>query len=388
MMPHISKPNAIEKLTQMGDVTVFEPAGDSPLSEKKAALATHPLAQCVAHLQTPKGAKPVLKTMMTTACERNCNYCPFRAGHSKTRRLTIQPDELAGAFDTVQRSGAVDGLFLSSGIIKGGATSQDKIIDTAEIIRKKYAYRGYIHLKIMPGAEYDQIACAMQLADRISINLEGATEERLARLAPKKELNGELLKALQMAHHIKQHDPRSRASIVTQFVVGAVGDTDVELLSLTDNLYNKLGLARTYYSGFHPITGTPFEDLDPIVDKREFRLYQASFLLRDYAWDVEDLPFLQSGNLRTDIDPKQAWAEANLLHNPIDVMRADKLQLMRLPNIGRKSAEAILKAREQRTIRDLGQLGKIGVRKPQMLAPYVLLDGKRPLHQLSLFDVI
>lgn len=385
MMPHISKPNAIQKLTQMGDVTVFEPAGDSPLNEKKAEMPSHPLAQCVAHLQTPKGAKPVLKTMMTTACERNCFYCPFRAGHSGTRRLTIKPDELAGAFDTVQRSGMVDGLFLSSGIIKGGATAQDKIIDTTEIIRKKYDYRGYIHLKIMPGAEYDQIARAMQLADRISINLEGATEERLAKLAPKKDLNNELLKALQMAHHIKQNDPRSRASIVTQFVVGAVGDTDVELLSLTDNLYNQLGLARTYYSGFHPIVGTPFENLDPIVDKREFRLYQASFLLRDYAWDVEDLPFLQSGNLRTDIDPKRAWADANLLHNPIDLMHADPLQLMRLPNIGRKSADAIVKARRQQHIRELGQLGKLGVRTPQQLAPYVLLNGKRPLRQLSLF---
>ena len=391
---HIHKqPDVYQKLTQMGDVTLFEPAGDSPENEShsrvkdfhKTEYQSRSLTECVSHVQTPKGAKPVLKTMMTTACERNCHYCPFRAGHSKTRRLTISPDELARAFDDLQRAKIVEGLFLSSGIIKGGVTSQDKIIDTAEIIRNHYDYKGYIHLKIMPGAEYDQLYRAMQLADRVSINLEGPTEQRLNALAPKKDLNNELLTQLQNAHHIKQNAPHIRASVVTQFVVGAVGDTDLELLSLSDQLYNRLGLARTYYSSFSPIAGTPFENLTASNPQREFRLYQSSFLLRDYKWDVEDLPFVDNGNLRLDVDPKFAWADINLRHNPIDIMRADKWQLIRVPGIGSKTADKIIKARKQRSIHDLGQLARLGVRTPEKIIPFILFNGRKPPQQLRLF---
>jgi predicted DNA-binding helix-hairpin-helix protein len=378
----IRTPNTVEKITQMGDLTLYEPAGDAPLQERYQARH---LGDCIANLQTPTGKKPVLKTMITTACERNCYYCPFRAGHNKTKRVTVKPDELARAFDQMQQAKQVDGLFLSSGIIKGGVTTQDKIIDTAEILRKRYAYRGYIHLKIMPGTDHDQLYRSMQLADRISINLEAPTRERLEALAPKKDLSAELLIQLQRAAEIKRRDPTIRASLVTQFVVGAVGDTDLELLSLSSQLYAQTGLARVYYSAFHPIVGTPLEHLTPTSPQREHRLYQSSFLLRDYAWEVEDLPFLQNGNLRTDIDPKRAWADQVLRDQPIDLMRADRLQLMRLPGIGRKGADAILKARRERAIRDLAQLARLGIRTPQQLAPYVLLDGRRPLQQLTLF---
>lgn len=146
--------DTFEKLTRMGDVTLYEPAGDSPLQEKmqgqkrlRERYQSHSLEECISNLSTPKGPKPVLKSMLTTACERNCNYCPFRAGHSKTPRVTITPDSMAKAFDTLQSSGKVDGLFLSSGIIKGGVTTQDKLIDAVEIVRKRYHYGGYIHTK-------------------------------------------------------------------------------------------------------------------------------------------------------------------------------------------------------------------------------------------------
>jgi predicted DNA-binding helix-hairpin-helix protein len=146
----------------------------------------------------------------------------------------------------------------------------------------------------MPGAETDQIVRAMQVADRVSINLEGPTPERLLALAPKKDFDGELLNRLMWAGQIKrqlaQRSPAKVASLVTQFVVGAVGDTDLELLSLSERLYNQVGLARAYYSGFSPISDTPFEGLAPTSPLREFRLYQSSFLLRDYGWDVEDCP--------------------------------------------------------------------------------------------------
>ncbi len=377
----------LTKLSQMGDVTLHEPAGDSPQSERarRQRKQEYNFSDCIANLQTPRGPKPVLKTMMTTACERNCHYCVFRAGRAKTKRVTFSPDEMASAFDTMESNGKVDGLFLSSGIIKGSVATQDKIIDTADIIRNKLRYRGYIHLKIMPGIEYDQLYRSMQLADRISVNLEAPTSARLSALAPKKIFIEELLQMLQWAQQIRQDNQHQRlASSVTQFVVGAVGDTDLELLTMSDKLYSQAKLARVYYSAFSPVPGTPFEGLPATEAIREFRLYQSSFLLRDYRWDVEELPFLRDGNLRADVDPKQAWADVNLIHQPVEIMRAEREQLLRVPGIGPVGANAIIRARRLGTLAELTHLKQIGIRSPNKLAKYVLLDGRRLPRQLDL----
>lgn len=378
----------LTKLSQMGDVTLHEPAGDSPQTERKRRSRKQEfnLNDCIAHLSTPRGPKAVMKSMMTTACERNCHYCVFRAGRAKTKRVTFSPDEMATAFDTLESAGKVDGLFLSSGIIKGSVTTQDKIIDTADIIRNKQGYRGYIHLKIMPGIEYDQLYRSMQLADRISVNLEAPTSARLAALAPKKVFVEELLQMLMWAQEIRSDNRhRKLASSVTQFVVGAVGDTDLELLTMSDKLYSLAKLARVYYSAFSPVPGTPFEDLSATEALREFRLYQSSFLLRDYTWDVEELPFLRDGNLRTDVDPKQAWADEHLLHQPIEVMTAEREQLLRIPGVGPVGANAIIRSRRRGALTELIHLKQIGIRTPQKLAKYVLLNGRQPVHQLKLF---
>ncbi|MBZ0285056.1 MAG: radical SAM protein [Anaerolineae bacterium] len=374
-------PDTIQKLSLLDDSTTFEPAGDQPRTESSAKRANQ--LPCISNVSTPKGAVPMMKTMITTACERNCFYCPFRAGRGKTQRVTVKPEELASTFDQYQRAGIAKGLFLSSGIIKGSVTTQDKILDTVEIIRRKYQYDGFIHLKIMPGAEYDQVYRAMELADRVSINLEGPTQERLNALAPKKDFAGELLQRLAWAHQIRQSGVR--ASSVTQFVVGAVGDTDLELLSISEKLYRQMGLTRAYYSGFHPVADTPFENLNPTIPIRELRLYQSSFLLRDYGWSVEELPFEASGSLRLDVDPKRAWADIYLRQSPVEIMHATRDQLMRIPGIGPRSADTILKARRQRRLTDISQLRALGIHAPEQTAPYILLNGHQPPIQLSLF---
>ena len=382
-----SIPDALTKLSQLGDTTHFEPSGDQPLVEhKRVPYQSRSLDECITNVVTPTGKKPILKAMMTTACERNCFYCPFRAGRSKTQRTTFSSDEMASAFDILYRANRVDGIFLSSGIIKGSVTTQDKIIDTIDVIRHRYEYKGYIHLKIMPGVEYEQLHRSMQLADRVSVNLEGPTQERLSALAPKKDFIDELLKMLQWAQTVRQEHPYQKlASTVTQFVVGAVGDTDQELLSLSNLLYRKLGLTRAYYSGFHPVEQTPFENRTPTDPLREHRLYQASFLLRDYGWSVEDLSFLEDGNLRIDIDPKRAWAESNLREAPIDVMKATRRQLLRVPGIGPVGAESIIRARRYDDLTDLAHLRKLHIHAPEQAAPYILLAGRRPMIQMSLF---
>lgn len=378
-------PDTVQKLTLLGDATRFEPAGAQPQQESASGPPRPPKPlPCISEVTTPTGKKPILKAMMTTACERNCFYCPFRAGRNQAHRITFTPDEMASTFAGLARSGVVDGMFLSSGIIKGSVTTQDKIIDTAELIRRKYGYRGYMHLKVMPGADYDQVRRTMQLADRVSVNLEGPTAERLNALAPKKDFWAELITRLQWIGQLKRTE-NLRASVVTQFVVGAVGDTDLELLQVSERLYQQFGLRRAYYSGFSPVHDTPFDGLTPTDPLREFRLYQASFLLRDYGWAVEDLPFQPDTNLPLHQDPKRIWAEANLRQAPIEINRATRAELLRVPGIGPVAADAILQARRHGRLQELPHLRALGVRDVDKTAPYILLNGRRPAVQLALF---
>jgi len=379
-------PDTMTKLALTSDATAFEPAGDQPQAERKRVpFQSHSLAECISNVATPQGKRPILKAMITTACERNCFYCPFRAGRSKTKRVTFSPDELASGFDTLQRAGQVQGMFLSSGIIRGSATTQDKILAAAELVRQKYDYQGYLHLKIMPGIEYDQLYQIMQLANRVSVNLEGPTQERLNALAPKKDFERELLAMLLLAEQIRRDHPYQKlAGTVTQFVVGAVGDTDRELLAMSQRLYKQARLTRAYYSAFQPVAQTPFENLPPTDLLREFRLYQSSFLLRDYGWRIEDFAFLEGGNLPTEVDPKRAWAEQYLREAPIEIMTASRAQLLRIPGIGLKGAEAILQARRRGKLTELAHLRKLNIAAPERAAPYILLDGQKPPLQMTL----
>lgn len=344
----------------------------------------------VFHASAGSKTIPMLKTMLTTACERDCYYCPFRAGRNH-RRTTFKPEEMAKTFMDMNRAGLVQGLFLSSGIIGGGAKTQDKLLATAELLRQKYHFNGYIHLKIMPGAEKAQVEHAMRLVDRLSINLEAPNDRHLSLLAPHKQFAEELLRPLQWVEQLRQSQPAHLGwngrwpSTVTQFVVGAVGESDLEILTTTEYLTKHLNLRRSYFSAFSPVPNTPLEHVSAENPLRKNRLYQTSFLFRDYGYDLEDLPFDQTGNLPLDIDPKLAWAKANLRHNPVEVNRAAPQELLRVPGVGPKGTDAILRARKQAHLRELKDLQAIGVVTSRM-APFVLLDGKRPTYQPSLFD--
>ena len=344
----------------------------------------------VYHAAMPNGKSiKLLKTLLTSACERNCYYCPFRAGRD-FRRTTLRPDEMAVIFMNLHQAGVVEGLFLSSGIIGGGLKTQDKIIATAEILRNKLQFRGYLHLKVMPGAERAQVEQAMLLADRVSINLEAPNTERLSRLAPRKEFTEELLKPLKWIEEIRRTQAPYNAwkkrwpSSVTQFVVGAADESDLELLSTTEYLYRNLRLKRAYYSKFNPIENTPLEGLPPTSPQREHRLYQASFLIRDYGFSLEEMPFNQDGYLPSSQDPKLAWANQNLLDRPIEINSASRQELMRIPGIGPRSANAILLARRQNLFNSVNDLRRIGI-NPTKALPYILFAGRQPAHQISLF---
>lgn len=365
----------------------LEPAEDSRpgcyTPKKQDAVFVHP-----AKLPNGNSIK-LLKTLLTSACERDCYYCPFRAGRD-FRRATFKPEEFATLFMDLHRAGAAEGIFLSSGVTGGGIRTQDKLLDTADILRHKMGFRGYIHLKVMPGAEKAQVERAMRLADRISVNLEAPNSERLAQLAPHKAFMEELLQPLKWVEEIRRSQPASRGwkgrwpSTVTQYVVGGADETDLELLTTTNWLHRNVRLGRAYFSAFSPIQDTPLENKAPTNPLREHRLYQASYLLRDYGFDLEELPFTGDGNLPLPTDPKSAWAQANLAEKPLEINHAGKEELLRVPGIGLKGAETILYARRYSRLRDLSSLKKLGV-VAERAAPYVLLDGRSAPVQIKLF---
>ncbi len=336
------------------------------------------LEELVSRVKTPRGECPILKIALTNACERDCNYCAFRARRN-TRRWRLKPEELARGFWELYEKGFVKGLFLTSGVRWGPVRAMDDLLKTAEILRFKYGYRGYLHLKIMPGAEPAQVERAVQLADRVSVNLEAPNPERLKALTGSKDFRGELLSEVaEIKRQIELNE--AKADQTTQFVIGAAGESDEELLRTADFLIKKMGLKRVYFSPFRPVPDTPFEDLKPESPARARRLYQASFLLRDYGFSWQDLPY-RDGMLSG--DPKELWARAHPEAFPVEICRAEYEELVRVPGIGPKTARKILQRRALGGFSSLRELGAIGVNLRKAL-PYITFKGKRAW-QPSLF---
>lgn len=338
----------------------------------------------------PNGQRiKLLKTLLSSYCENNCRYCPFRAQRDMPR-AAFTPDDFAYLFDSLYRRGFVEGIFLSSSIFDGAIKTQDQLLDTAEILRKKYQFKGYLHLKVMPGAEQAQVERAMLLADRLSVNLEAPHSDALAVLAPQKDLQSDLLAPLEWIQNIRRNNYPLKAyngkwpSSTTQFVVGAAGETDLDILSTTAYLHNNSGITRAYYSSFNPIQGTPLENKVPSPPRREFRLYQAFFLLRDYGFSVEDLNYQISGNLSLEKDPKSVWADQHLLNQPLEINHAPREQLLRVPGLGPKRVENILRLRRIERLNSYAKLKRLKL-VTEKTASYILVDGKSPAHQLSLF---
>ena len=377
-----------KRLTLLSSQMSFEADG-LPATRVPETCSREKSVNIIPAVMPNRGKTRLLKTLLSSACERDCFYCPFRAGRD-FRRATFAPEEFARLFMQLHKADLADGLFISSAVAGGGVRTQEKLLDTAEILRGKMGFRGYMHVKIMPGAEKGQVFRAMQLADRVSVNLEAPNKARLAKLAPRKHFWEELLQPLRWVEQIRQEKaPQGAfkgtwASSTTQFVAGGADESDLELLSTTARGYKNLGLARAYFMAFNPVPDTPMENKEATPALRELRLYQASFLLRDYGFDLEELPFSADENLPLPIDPKQAWAETNLKHAPIEINNATPRELLRVPGIGPKLAQKTLRVRRVCELRDLSQLKKIGI-ATKRAAPFILLGGKRTARQVRLF---
>jgi predicted DNA-binding helix-hairpin-helix protein len=324
----------------------------------------------------------MLKVLQSNVCEKDCAYCANRSDRD-VHRVSFRPDELARGFSELLHRGRVQGLFLSSGVCGSVAQATERMLATVEILRRRYLFGGYIHLKILPGADDASIEAAVRMADRVSVNLEAPNARRIGALSKGKDFERDLLTPLRRADRIRQHIGR-RVSMTTQFVVGAAGECDSEILTTSTQLYSGLRLARAYYSAFQPISDTPLEDHAPTPSWREHRLYQADFLLRQYGFGLSEIVFQQDGNLAREVDPKLQWAIHHPEFFPLEINDASPEELLRVPGIGPVSARRIVQQRRQARLRDLSHFRVSGADSGRA-APFILLDGKRPSFQLALW---
>lgn len=332
----------------------------------------------------PSGERvPMLKVLQSSGCERNCIYCVERRGGG-SRPLTLSCDELARSFVDLHREGRVFGLFLTSAIRGGAVATMDRMLATAELLREVHRYRGYVHLKIIPGCRPDQVERAMQLATRVSVNMEAPTAMHLARIAPGKLWERQILAPMRQVAEAEASGSFRRAGQTTQLVVGAAGESDRDIAGSVAWMYRELHMARVYFSALQPVPGTPVEERPPVPFMREHRLYQVDFLLRRYGFSLEEIEFDTGGSLSLEVDPKTAWARRHPERFPVELNTAPLTEIVRVPGIGPRSAERLVAMRQQRTLSSIDAVGAAGA-SWKMAAPYLLLDGRPAARQLSLF---
>lgn len=365
----------LEKLKILGegakyDVCASTAAGGSKIKQP-AIGRTRPSGVC--HSFTPDGrCISLFKVLLTNYCEQDCVYCPNR--HERdVPRTRFHSLELADLFMDFYRRNYVEGLFLSSGIWHSLDSTMQEIIQVAEILRHRYRFGGYIHLKILPGAKKGDIEAAARLADRISLNIEAPSAQHLSRLSRRKHFSGDILAGLSAISQTIQN--QRRISHSTQYIVGAAGESDQDILGSVDSLYQGYNLKRAYFSAFQPVEGTPLSVLSPAPLLRENRLYQSDFLLRLYGFHFSDLAFDISGNLDSGLDPKLAFALANPSLFPVEINKAPYRTLLKVPGIGPQSALRIVKARREYKFSDPRELKNAGVVLKRALS-FITLDGK------------
>jgi putative DNA modification/repair radical SAM protein len=315
----------------------------------------------------------LLKILLTNSCSYDCQYCVNRSS-SDVERARFSPSEVVSLTLDFYRRNYIEGLFLSSGVLKNPDYTMEQLIEVAQLLRVEQRFGGYIHLKAAPGVARELLDRAGRFADRVSVNVELPTSDDLKQLAPEKQMPQveAAMRDLRDAklEHAGEPERFLPAGQSTQMVVGASAASDAQILHTANRLYNEFKLRRVYYSGYSPI---PHADprlppeRAPLV--REHRLYQADWLIRFYGFRPEELT---QGNLDLDRDPKLAWALQHRELFPVDLNRASREELLRVPGLGVRSVDKVLCLRRQRAVKleDLRRL-KAAV---QRILPFVITD--------------
>lgn len=315
------------------------------------------------HATTTNGCTvPLFKVLMTNKCSNDCRYC---INHNKHRfnRVELSPEDLTSIFLDYYQNRYVEGLFLSSGVSQSTEKTMENMIEVTSLLRAKYEYKGYIHLKILPGSSYDLIKRALSLANRVSINIEAATPEGLNELTSTKNYHSDIIKRMKWIKRLLNRDKELAPSgQTTQFIIGATEETDQQILDRANSLYKKLNVKRSYFSPFEPMENTPLESHEEPHPKRTPRLYQADYLLNSYGFDLGELVFDDNDNLKLDADPKYYAALSREELFPVEVNLAPYKELLRVPGIGKISAKRIIQARKiGKCFEKLEELKNIGV---------------------------
>jgi len=343
----------------------------------------------ICHSYAPDGrCISLLKILLTNHCIFDCHYCINRKS-SNVRRARFTPQEVADLTIAFYKRNYIEGLFLSSGIVKSADHTMEQIIEAARILREEHEFRGYIHLKMIPEADPDLVARAGLHADRVSINVELPTTAGLTRLAPDKNatqiegamggLTSAILDAKDAKKRYRSAPIYAPAGQSTQMIVGADGASDADIMGRASSLYDRFALRRVYYSAFSPIPDAsavlPLQRV-PLI--REHRLYQSDWLMRFYGYapgEVGQATDAQ-GMLPLDIDPKLAWALAFRDRFPVDINRAARDMLLRVPGLGVRAVDGVIAARRHRRLR-LADLAKLTVSLTK-IRPFIVAADWRP----------
>jgi putative DNA modification/repair radical SAM protein len=366
-----------QKLEVLGAAAKYDICASTAAPQKRPQgqnyIGSHAPAG-ICHSYTPDGrCVSLLKVLMTNACKNDCKYCVNRVSND-FERSSFDPEELAKLFMELYRRNYLEGIFLTSGVQKNAAYTMERMVQTLEILRFKYNYQGYVHLKALPHAPADIIERGARLADRMSVNLESPSPKHLEAIAGEKNFMLDLVQPMNLLQkHI--HQGFLPAGQTTQFVVGAAGETDSDLLRTTNWLYQKKELKRVYFSAFVPVGEPIIEGQKPVPLLREHRLYQADWLLRFYEFRLEDLVTQQDGNLRLDIDPKMTAAIKNAEQFPVEINTAPFPWLLKVPGVGPTAAKRIWRARKEHRFTDLNELKNVGV-VVKRAKPFILINGK------------
>ena len=364
----------LEKLTILSDAAKYDAACTSSGSSRTAAPGSlgNATACGICHSFSADGrCISLLKVLLSNSCVYNCQYCVNRVTRD-TPRATFTPEELAELTIGFYRRNYIEGLFLSSGILRNPDYTCEQMIRTLELLRNRYRFGGYIHAKASPGADPRLIERLGMLADRMSVNIELPSQEGLRLLAPDKSKvsilrpMGYISGRIEENRHdlaVYRHTPRfAPAGQSTQMIIGATPDSDKQIISLAEGLYKKYGLKRVFYSAYMPVTENallpPPGTKPPLL--REHRLYQADWLLRFYGFQANELLDDAHPDLNPLVDPKCGWALRHMEFFPIEVNRAPYEMLLRVPGIGVRSAKRILIARRAGKL-DFAALKKLGV---------------------------
>lgn len=309
------------------------------------------------------GTSVLFKTLISNVCANDCRYCPLRADQD-VRRCALTGEETVRAFLDYYTRGRVFGLFLTSGVPGTPDAAMEQLIRVARILRTRHGFRGYIHLKIIPGASAAAVEEAVSLSTAVSLNIETPGARHLARLSRRKDFLHDIVEPIKLVSRLTARGSRyERVKQTTQFVVGAAEETDAEIVRYMEGLYDRLRLQRVYFSAYQKGPGDSAlagegarTGRDALA--REHRLYQVDFLMRRYGFAAAEIGFDPSGNLPLELDPKEEWARRHPEFFPLDINRAPARDLLRVPGLGEVTVRRIVERRKGSRIRALDEVAR------------------------------